>query len=128
MTERRDRPERRDDVRSVASLWTLSFAMWGGLVAWMVHLTAGFALVGVACGHGIAWILHLLTGTTAVVAALAVGAGVRVLRATRGADDAAWTVEGREAFMALVGVLLSAIGLWLILFEGIPPLFVEPCT
>lgn len=123
-----DPTRERDDVRSVTSLWTLMFAMWGGLVAWMVHLTAGLALVGAACDHGAVWSLHLLTGATALVAALAVAAGVRVLQATGGIDDAGWTIGGREAFMALVGVLLSGIGLWLILFEGIPTLFIGPCT
>ncbi|HVM40499.1 MAG TPA: hypothetical protein VM618_06940 [Acidimicrobiia bacterium] len=127
MTAVRDADGARDDVRSVSNLPVLAFVLTGGMAAWAVHVTVGLALVGYACSHDATWILHALSVVTAVGAAAAVWIGLGVLRAAHGSDAREWTVHGREAFMALVGVILSGLGLWLILFEWIPVFVVGPC-
>lgn len=119
--------DERTDTRSVAGLPALSFALWGGLVAWGTHLLVAMGLVGVACTHGLSWLVHVVTGVTAMVAAAATATGVAVHRRARGTDSSLWEVASREMFLSVVGVLLSGLGLLLIVFEGVPALFVDPC-
>lgn len=117
----------RDDVRSGTGLVALSFGMWGGLLAWGVHLLVAMGLVGAACTHDMVWAIHVTTVVTALAAGAAVAVAWRAWHAALPASSDRWDVPGRESFMALVGMLLSGLGLLFIVFEGIPPFFVGAC-
>jgi hypothetical protein len=110
----------------LAHLW---FALLGGQVAWSAHLLLSYLLVSLACGPGprlvtlgvdgyrlLLWLLLLAT------AALALAATVVGWRAWRQPSATGW-----RRWLALVGFLLSGLGLATILFQGLPLLFLDEC-
>lgn len=100
-------------------LW---FSVLGGIAAWTVHLLVTAALVPLACRVPPALLLlHLATLLTAGVA---VWAGVVAWRIRR---RAAATEPAGVLFLAVTGLLLNGINLMLILFEGTPTFFLDPC-
>ena len=105
------------------------YPVWGGIGWWMVHLTALAALVNAACGdRALWWTMHGLTAVTAAATAVAVALSWRVLAATSGADDEASPPDGRDRFLAWLGLLSSAASLALILAEGSYVWFVDACA
>lgn len=111
----------------VVGPWALSFAVLGGLGAWIVRLTAGAALVGYACHRGALGHLALYALSLAAVSH-ALFSWWLCQRIRRRADhfpaDTAWQAAG---FAARVGALLNAIAVALILAESSLIPFVEPC-
>jgi hypothetical protein len=120
---------------SGAALW---FASLGGVVAWAIQLSGGWFLEEVvACGpatssRGVVlgasveiWVLAL----TAVAAAVALAAGVIGFRwwSRRRSDDRD-ARSGREAFMALAGMLSAGLFLPIILMGGLQVLSLRPCS
>jgi hypothetical protein len=124
-------------VTARAPLW---FGVLGGALAWGLQLFGGYAIVGLACtaGSALAETLSpagldlLLLLLTALAAAMTVSAGVVAYRAWRragategqGEDGPARGVRG---FLALAGVLLSALFLLAVLLQGVSPYFVRAC-
>ena len=109
------------------------FAVLGGIGAWMVHLTAESALARRTCVSGQDWVLHALTVALAGVTVAA------MLLAARLRDHEGW-IEGDASastatrglrrdlhFLGTMGLLIGAINLLLIVFEGALVFWVPSC-
>jgi hypothetical protein len=95
------------------------FAVFGGIAAWLLHLTAGASLVRLACDHHNAlYVIHALTVGTALVTLTA----MRLSWKLRTAPD-----EPRQ-FLGSLGLLIGATNVVLILLEGSFVLFLHPCA
>jgi putative membrane protein len=124
---------------TLARWWLLWFGVVGGVLAWIIHLGASYALVPWVCATGNEWILHALTGLLGLVALAATGSGVRTWRRARrptsaAPDDSEAELGGPEGsgwvegFLGSFGAFLSAFFLVLILVEGLPALLhASPC-
>jgi hypothetical protein len=96
-------------------LW---FATFGSIVIWMVHISSEASLVPLReAHHDVVWVMH---GITAVLA-LVVLAGMRIswTYAHAGTDDeSSPTPVGRTVFLGLLGLVIGALSLVLIVYEG----------
>ncbi|MFN8556440.1 MAG: hypothetical protein U0531_03510 [Dehalococcoidia bacterium] len=98
-------------------------------MAWIVHLFASYLLVPMSCDYNTKLPLYAVTLVAALVTLVAGGlaltawrrSGVRAATAIGGAG-------GRSGFLALVGVLISALFVALILAECVPNLYLNPCN
>ena len=101
------------------------FAVCGGIGAWIVHLTALSALARRTCVTGEDWVLHALTVGLAAVTVLAMVLSAR-LRVPAGAG--APEPERTDLhFLGKMGLLIGAINLVLILFEGALVFWIPVC-
>ena len=107
-------------------------ALWFGLlaspIAWALHLTLSYPLVPVVCAAGWELLLHAITAATALVALAAGWVSWRSLQQIR-EDPEAVPVQARSRgrFMAVSGLLLSALFLLVILVEGLPVFLLSAC-
>jgi hypothetical protein len=111
-----------------ASQRALWFAVFVGPTAWTAHLLLSYFLVPLACATGGTLLLHLIT----LACALAPLAGAVVALRGWGQVERADTAHPEEqpsarSYLALVGFLLSALFLFVVLVEGLPPFFLSPC-
>jgi hypothetical protein len=129
-------------VRAVAptALW---FGLFGAPAVWSLQLLASYALVAHGCYPAAEpmtipvvpglTMLVLGTGATALVVALVAGSlAWRSWRATQheheGDHEALLeAAEGRTRFMALAGMLLSAVFVLGIVMNVVPVLLLRPC-
>lgn len=113
--------------RGLAELWT-GFLL--APLAWALHLSVSYFLADVACEGG--WLLLLpgasvLFGAAALAGAWFAWTGFqRTGREWPHGDDGG--VVMRSRFLAVGGLLLSAISLLLIVAQTIPLLFLRPCV
>jgi hypothetical protein len=111
-----ERPRATTPAPSGPVLW---FATFGGIVTWMVHLIAEASLVPLHEEHrDVVWVMHGLT----VVLALGVLVGMRISwsYARLGMDEEADpTPAGRTAFLGLLGLVIGALSLVLVVYEGV---------
>jgi hypothetical protein len=106
--------------------------LWIGWVvgpgAWALHLQGSYLLVSRACEAGAVWMLH---GTTLVTLLMSfAGAAVAWRQWSRAGRR--WPGSGddqvsRIRFMAVMGLLISALSSLLIVAEGVPNFFLSPC-
>lgn len=113
----------------VVRFFVHAYGVVGGMAAWMVHLSVAEGMVGLECRRGDRLALHGLTLVAGLVAAGAVIVANRVWRraVASGGDAAGYGVWPRDAFLGMLGMLLSTIGLALIVFEGLPVFAISPC-
>lgn len=129
-------------VRAVtpATLW---FGLFGGAAAWSLQLLASYALVAHGCYPDaepmampvVPGLKTLVLGTGAAalaVALLAGGSAWRSWRATQHEDESRHDPQheagaGRMRFMALAGMLLSAVFVLGIVMNVVPLLLLSPC-
>ncbi len=96
-------------------LW---FATFGSIVTWMVHIGSEASLVPLReAHHSVVWVMHGIT----IVLAVVVLAGMRISwsYAHVGTDDeSSPTPVGRTVFLGLLGLVIGALSLLLIVYEG----------
>jgi hypothetical protein len=107
-------------------------AFLGAPAVWALHLFVSYALVALACSTGWDGIRVALAAVTIVFAAAAAWSGVLAWRAWRragaeGLADAADPAPGWRGLTMLAGIVLAAIFTLVIIFAGLPPLFVPVC-
>jgi hypothetical protein len=102
-----------------------SFALSGGVVAWIVHLVASTALVQPACDHSLVWLLNTITVVTAVVAAAAAFSGWHIRRRYVAGEG---VHVGRMLLLADLAVIFGVASVALIVLEGYPVLVVDSCS
>ena len=97
-------------------LW---FATFGSIVAWMIHLTAEASLVPLREAHApVIWVMHGLTLSLGVL--VLVGMGISWTYAHIGSDsESKPTPVGRTVFLGWLGLLVGALNLLLIAYEGL---------
>lgn len=106
--------------------------LWAGWVAgpaaWALHLMGSYLLVSMACETGDIWLLHGVTLVTLLMSLAAVAMAWRqwgqVGRYWPGSGDGE---TSRIRFMAIMGLLLSALSALLIAAEGVPNFILSPC-
>ena len=106
--------------------------LWLGWVigpgAWALHLLGSYLLVSRACEAGSMWMLHATTLVTLLLslagAAMAWRPCGRGGRRWPGSGDGE---AGRIRFMAVMGLLISALSALLVVAEGVPNFFLGPC-
>jgi hypothetical protein len=107
-------------------------ALWAGLLmpplAWLLHLLIGYPLVPWACASGRQFMLHVVTAAAFL---LAVGGGLTAWRSWqrsgRGWPNDAGGVLSRSRFMAVSGLLSSAVFGLVILAQGMPSFILHAC-
>jgi len=125
MTDRRD-------SEYVPGPWPLWFGRFGGLVAWIIHLALGFALVYDGCALGINN-LRMLVGIVTIILAAVAGAATLIAyrnwQSLRTSHIEQQSVRnGRAHFMALSGLWFSGLGLLIIVLLTIPIVWLNPCA
>ncbi|MBY5161373.1 hypothetical protein [Salsipaludibacter albus] len=100
----------------------LTHALFGGILAWMVHLVGMAWSVGRACATGQLWPFHVLTVVTFALAAHALWAGWRVVRA----DDPSARVRAAH-LLGWFAIVLNVFNLVLIVVEWVPVMVIDPC-
>jgi hypothetical protein len=112
-------------ARRNLALW---FALLAGPLAWAVRLTLGYILVASDCTSTSRGTLLTLSLVTLVVTLAGGLVGWRMLRSLGVAPDTLESpVSGRERFMALGGVALSALFTVLGLATALPTFLLRPC-
>ncbi len=114
--------------RSARREW---FAVFGSAAAWFVHLVGLYVLVPWTCARGGR---PLMLGASALLAGVTLVAGLTSWSLWHAIEQqererVLQTMEGqRTSFLALAGLLASAVFLLGIILATIPVLFVDPCA
>ncbi len=108
-----------------ASLWA---GVLAGPLATLTQLQVNYALVLWACGAGREWALHLVS----LLALLVVVAGGLLSWHNRRRAGGGWEDDGagvvpRSRFMAVVGILISALTALVVIAQWIPIFVYGPC-
>ncbi len=106
-------------------LW---FSVVGGIVIWMVHISAIASLAGISCAHpNVNWVMDAVSvglGLLTIVAMLGCAA---LLRDHDDAPDLARDEPSRLRFLAVFGLWTGGFSLLLIVWEGIYVPFLRTC-
>ncbi len=110
----------------LALLW---FSALGPPLAWGLHNVVSYGLATVICVPGQILLLHLVTVVTALIALAAAIVGWRSRTHLNRNEwpDAYRISEQRAYFMAHFGLISGIFFLVVILVEGIPNFYLEPC-
>lgn len=118
----------KDAEHQVGNLLALWFGLLGAPTAWVLGLSAEYALVEVACTKRTMLPLHLASTVTLL---LALGAGWLAYtqwdRLGRGWAGEAGDSATRSRFMAVVGVMISALFVLAIVAQWLGTAFLHPC-
>jgi hypothetical protein len=107
-------------------LW---YSQVSGIVWWTIHVNALAALTRLACDdRSVIWVMHAVTVVTAAGTGLALWWSWMLVRSAGEAAEVDGSPAGRRRFLGLFGLLVSAISLLLILWEGAYVLALDPCV
>lgn len=117
---------------------TLLFAVFGGAVAWSLHLLASYTLLAWACASGFAAVRGTLIGIGALALALTGWSALvawrwwHVARAVDRPEDDSWDARmgertARVSFLMVAGLILSMIFALGIVYEGFTVFLVPLC-
>ena len=113
------------DARQNAALWV---AVLGAGVVWFVQLQTSYSLLMWTCSIQRNWPLHVASLLFLILAAVPGVIGWREWQKdSRGESERKSAGAGRRRFMAMLGLMLTAIFLLLILAQAIPSFFFDPC-
>ena len=102
----------------------LVYAVGGGIVWWMLHLTVGAALVQGVCNGVPRWWLTVNNVVCAVGVATALGASFAIVRPTTHAA----AVTRRARFIGFVAIAANVFSLALVLLESLPVYLLGSCS
>jgi hypothetical protein len=106
-------------------LW---FCIVGGIVIWMVHISAIASLAGVSCTHpNVKWVMHAITIVLALLTVVAILGCRALLRDHDLAPDLARDEPSRLRFLAVFGLWTGGFSLLLIVWEGAYVAFLRTC-
>lgn len=110
------------DAATVSGL-RITYALFGGSLAWMTHLIAQSTLTGFACETGRLWPIHAVTVATllATLHALWVGWSIR-----RNPDPSRSVQAAR--FLGFAAVVINVFNVAMIVVEWVPVVFIPPCS
>ncbi|HEY8475495.1 MAG TPA: hypothetical protein VIN09_01355 [Chloroflexota bacterium] len=112
---------------SMARLW---FGLLGGHAAWSLHLLLAYFIASLACLPTAGFQVFEVDGFGLLIVLLTVAMGLVALAAAVAAFRAwRWSgARGWRGFMALVGLLLDGLFFATIVAQGVPLLYLDPCT
>lgn len=110
--------QRRAALQPAPSGPVLWFATIGSIATWMVHLVSEAALVPLRERHGwVVWVMH--ANTVALALVVLAGMSISWTYTRLGDDDESMaTPAGRTVFLGYVGLVIGALNLVLIVYEG----------
>lgn len=111
------------DARENFALW---IAVLGSACVWFVQLQTSYSLVIWACANNAQWSLHVASLLFVLVAAVPGWFGWQHWAKTRNTERVS-AGHGRRNFMALLGLLLTALFVLLIIAQAIPSFFINSC-
>jgi hypothetical protein len=105
------------------------FALLGGNAGWSLHLLLGYLSVSLYCHPGAAFHLAGMSGFVLTFAALT----LTTLAIAGWATVTGWHIWQQEGaswhgFLGLMGMMLGGLFAATILLQGMPILFVQPCS
>jgi Ni/Fe-hydrogenase subunit HybB-like protein len=109
-----------------------NFALWTGIlgsaIVWAIQLQTSYAMVPWACASGHRWMLPL-TSSAFLIAAIIPGVMAWKLwkKASGTQSERETRYAGRRRFMAMLGMMDTAIFVLLIIAQGLPVFFIHPC-
>jgi hypothetical protein len=103
----------------------LTFALMGGVVAWLLRLILHSALVPYACRINATWPLWVTTAAAALMTGIALALSLRFWQ-RKDRDDNVSHV-GTAGWLGLLGIGFNAIALSGIFLESVPILFLDLC-
>ena len=93
-------------------------ATFGSIAAWMIHLVAEASLAARRESHpSVVWAMQALT--VLLVALVVAGMRVSWSFARAGDIESSGSPAGRTTFLGLVGLVIGALDLLLIVYEGV---------
>ena len=109
----------------ISALWT---GILAGPIAWAIDLTASYAIVKWTCSSQHTIVLHLITlGALLMIAAGAAASFTALQRVPEQAIDDGPRPFDRGRFMALLGLLLSAMFALVVVASAVPRLVLDAC-
>lgn len=112
-----------DPPRARVSGIAVSYALFGGIFAWMAHLIGQSALTGYVCETGELWPMHAITVATAAATAHALWVGWRIAKAT----DPSPNLQAAR-LLGWLAVFFNIFNIILIVGEWVPVLYLNPCA
>ncbi|HEY8470225.1 MAG TPA: hypothetical protein VIL18_11310 [Longimicrobiales bacterium] len=113
----------------------LFVAVFGGPIAWSLHLLVSYFLVALFCNTGWPGLGIALAGATVLAAAAAAGSGLVAWRAWREhVDGQPWDAALSDprgwatGFLLVIGMVAAGLFLLIILLAGLPPIFLSECS
>lgn len=99
-----------------------SFALWyavaGGIVLWLIHLSGSAALASYACGTGRLWTIHAASVALLIPTGIAAWLGYRFWR-----ND-----EEPVRFLGGMAAIVNLANILAILAEWAPVFLLDPCA
>jgi len=120
--------------RTRLPLWKLIVGSIGGASAWLLHLGASYLLLTIGCNENWPGIRLILIALTIGCAAIGSWTGLFAYRRIESMEtDSDWAITlsagmSRENFMMVVGTVSSVVFTFIILAQGVPPLFLPLCS
>lgn len=118
-------PQHWSEPAGLPALW---FGVLAGPISFLLNLQLNYMLTPWVCKHGGQLVLHIVPLIFLVIVAAAGWVSLRSWRRT----GSEWRADGggvipRSRFLAVLGVLTSALFVLVILAQWIPNLFLSPC-
>jgi hypothetical protein len=112
--------------RGTVPLWA---GVLGAPAVWSLQLQLGYMMVPWVCTNGHLWVLHAITIVALVLAAVCFGLCFLEHRRVGpgGLEGEEGGFPGRTRFLAVLGMLVSSTFFLLILAQGLPSFFLNPC-
>lgn len=106
-------------VRPAPSGPVLWYATVGSIATWMVHLIAEASLVPLHEQHGwVVWVMHGVTVALAALVLLGMWISWSYTRVGSRSEESVPTPVGRTVFLGYLGLVIGALDLLLIVYEG----------
>ena len=101
----------------------IGYALFGGILAWMVHLIGQTALNGWVCRSGQLWPMHAITVVTLLGALHALWVSWGIAR-----DDRDVASVRAAQFLGFAGVVINVFNAVMIVAEWLPVVVLHPCS
>lgn len=101
----------------------LTYALFGGILAWMAHLIAMAGLNGWVCRTGQLWPMHAVTAATLVATLHVLWVSWRIRR-----DPTPSPGVRAAQFLGFAGIVINVFNAVMIVAEWVPVLVIHPCS
>lgn len=101
----------------------LAYVLFGGILAWLVHLIAQAGLNGWVCQTGQLWPMHAVTAGTLILTLHVLWLSWVISRDRRPSPN----VQAAR-FLGFAAIVINVFNAALIVAEWVPVLFIHPCA